>query len=420
MSTTNRNIRLADIRHVRIFYDENMYAAHTNRGGIWSFGDGEIAVAHLLKPADYKTGEGVHHGYSSPGAGVMLNRSYDSGETWPEAERRWIWNNDRSVEEIRSWLYDRPEEYEEIDMSNRNSIMHFCTAHYLLKRKPGIDPIHHGFSFCLRSKDKGHTWESKPSLVPPPSFSDSLIAVNLGYIKFPNGVLGIGTSGAFYYVSYDQGLSWDFVSTVASDPLHQYEYSYAGVHRLPDDRLLFSMHRLVRPFGDYPCVAFSDDGGLTWSKPKYIVRPDWVPPEALPEPGQVELPTQSYHWFDDTGRPHNEISAYRSPCALVTRDGRIVVIFARRRPPYGIGGVVSDDLGETWSQEFVLRADGCCGDCGYPVVTELDDGRIFTAYYISVSDSEGTIPSIRQDRGTGQLAWSAVRYVAGTSFRIEK
>ena len=85
-----RKVRLADVRHARIFYDDRMYAAHPNRGGIWNFGNGEIAVAHMVKPADYKTGEGVHHLYwNSTGAGVMLNRSYDGGQTWPEDEKGW-------------------------------------------------------------------------------------------------------------------------------------------------------------------------------------------------------------------------------------------------------------------------------------------------------------------------------------------
>ena len=293
----------------------------------------------MLKPVDYKTGEGVHHLYwNSTGAGVMLNRSYDGGQTWPEDEKGWIWNNDRPVEEIRSWLYDRPEQHEQIDMSGPDSIMHFGSeTHYLRKRtEPGPQPIYDNFAFCLRSKDRGRTWEEKPSPVPVPPFADGLIVANLGYVTFANGVLGIAASsvGANYYVSYDQGLTWDFVSRVAYDPLGQYQYTYAGVHALPDGRLLCSMHRLLRPLGDYPCVAFSDDGGMTWSEPRYIVRPDRVPAEALPTPGQFDLPLESHNWFNKDGKPTGAwFNSCRSPAALVTRDGRIVIIFGRRRPP---------------------------------------------------------------------------------------
>ena len=424
------SVRLTDVSHVRIFYHENMYAAHPNRGGIWNFGGGEIAVAHMLKPVDYTTGEGVHHGYSNnTGAGVMLNRSYDGGQTWPKDEKSWIWNNDRPVEEIHDWLYERPDQHECIDMSHPGSIMHFGLTHYLRKpTDPGSAPIYGNFAFCLRSRDRGRTWEARPSPVPPPPYAEGLLVANLGYVTFPNGVLAIAASGGgtAYYVSYDQGLTWDFVSKIALDSTGHYQYTYAGVHLLPDGRLMCSMHRLLRPLGDYPCVAFSDDGGMTWSGPRYIVRPDRVPAEALPGLGSFELPTERHNWFNDDGKPTGAwFNSYRSPAALVTRDGRIVVIFGRRRPPYGIGGVVSDDLGETWSQEFVLRDDGASGDCGYPVLTELDDGRIFTAYYIAVADSEGRVPSVRQDLASGHpsggsmAAWSAVRHVAGTTFKID-
>jgi hypothetical protein len=77
---------------------------------------------------------------------------------------------------------------------------------------------------------------------------------------------------------------------------------------------------------------------------------------------------------------------YRSPWPMLLSDGRLVVVFARRKVPYGIGGIVSKDDGLTWSKEFVIRADGSTPDIGYPVATELDDGRIFTAYYFTVAD----------------------------------
>ena len=68
------------------------------------------------------------------------------------------------------------------------------------------------------------------------------------------------------------------------------------------------------------------------------------------------------------------------------RDGRIVVLFARRTRPAGIGLFVSEDDGATWSAEAIVRDDGSGGDLGYPVATQLDDGRIFTAYYFMEDD----------------------------------
>ena len=85
-------------------------------------------------------------------------------------------------------------------------------------------------------------------------------------------------------------------------------------------------------------------------------------------------------------------------------------MFARRSVggPRGILGVASDDLGETWSREFVLRGDSYTWDCGYPVMTELSNGRLFTAYYITAHDGGEPVPE-----------YAVVRQVDGTFFRLD-
>ena len=66
----------------------------------------------------------------------------------------------------------------------------------------------------------------------------------------------------------------------------------------------------------------------------------------------------------------------------------------------GVRAVLSHDGGETWDIDntIVLRSDGGtasqlnpnpaggAGDVGYPISVELDGGRVFTAYYITLSD----------------------------------
>ena len=94
---------------------------------------------------------------------------------------------------------------------------------------------------------------------------------------------------------------------------------------------------------------------------------------------------------------------YRSPWPLRLRDGRIVVLFARRKAPPGIGLLVSEDDGATWSAEGIVRDDGSGGDLGYPVATELDDGRIFTAYYFMEDDGNN---------------FGGTRHIAGSFFRV--
>ena len=61
------------------------------------------------------------------------------------------------------------------------------------------------------------------------------------------------------------------------------------------------------------------------------------------------------------------------------------------------------DGGRTWSDEVILRDDAPSSDLGYPVATELKDGRIFTAYYFN-------------DEPGGEFG--GPRYIAGTHFRL--
>jgi len=79
------------------------------------------------------------------------------------------------------------------------------------------------------------------------------------------------------------------------------------------------------------------------------------------------------------------------------------VIFGRRHPPFGMGLIVSEDDGATWSAEAVIRADASDADLGYGVATELDDGRIFTAYYYMQEDGN---------------SFGGSRHIAGSVFRL--
>ena len=50
-----RKVEVSDLHHIRVHYDPNLYLNACNRGGIWNFGDGEIAIAYRARPMDYST-----------------------------------------------------------------------------------------------------------------------------------------------------------------------------------------------------------------------------------------------------------------------------------------------------------------------------------------------------------------------------
>ena len=79
------------------------------------------------------------------------------------------------------------------------------------------------------------------------------------------------------------------------------------------------------------------------------------------------------------------------------------MLFGHRKPPYGLGLIVSEDDGATWSADAIIRNDGSGSDLSYPVATQLDDGRIFTAYYFMEDDGNN---------------FGGTRHIAGSSFRL--
>ena len=78
------------------------------------------------------------------------------------------------------------------------------------------------------------------------------------------------------------------------------------------------------------------------------------------------------------------------PSGLVALgDGRLVLTYGYRHPPYGIRAVISNDEGLTWDTDhvIVLRNDGAGFDLGYPCSMELEDGTILTVYYFTDDES---------------------------------
>ncbi|WP_188503979.1 exo-alpha-sialidase [Parapedobacter pyrenivorans] len=71
--------------------------------------------------------------------------------------------------------------------------------------------------------------------------------------------------------------------------------------------------------------------------------------------------------------------------AIKLNDGRLLCVYGYREYPMGIRAAVSDDNGTTWDvdNEMIIRKDGQAApaDLGYPMVTELPNGKIFCVYY---------------------------------------
>lgn len=386
---------LTEVHHNKLCYSKDTYCGHPRQSGIFNYGNGEIVVLHSHAPSRYQDQDDVSHsfttGYASR-AKILLQRSLDSGKTWPRENDVVVWDESLSIEEKRAILYRADEPgvpREQIDLTSKDAAVFFA--------RPATGPADADGQttlecFAFRSADRGRTWETVPIRVAHPS-GDGLHRDAHPLVHFPDGTLmGAMTvamadspGGVAVYGSDDSGLTWEYVAEVARDPTGLGRPTYAGLLLLPGGRLQCYMLN-IGGLRNAIQMSYSDDGGYSWSEPKPIVA--WgQSPWAARRESEV-----AYHGVH-----------YRSPWPMRLRDGRIVVIFGRRKPPFGIGLLVSEDDGTTWSAEAVVRDDGSGGDLGYPVATQLDDGRIFTAYYFVEDDGNH---------------WGGTRYIAGSFFRL--
>ena len=423
MGTTPAPVVPAEVEHVVIARYPGVYCGHPRHGGMFNFGGGELAVTFNRAPWDYRHANEFPHDFQyMERSEQVLARSTDHGRTWPEEQRVIIWKRGDAVEALRARLWPQDRTREELDMSQPGACFFFgrCFAGKVVHDPAWGGTVPMFVTFSLRSVDKGRSWERVPTVIAPPAHAQAALVNAHSPVHLPDGsfLLAVTVGGgacpgttkeAALYMSDDNGLSWEYVNTIARDPTGIWGYTYNALIQLPGGRLQCYMMRQNANShqGNWPCLSVSDDGGLSWSPPRLIGHLGYSPwgarrrpghysqPRCVCDPAERVLPT-----FEPL--PTGD-AIYRSPYPLLLRDGRIVVLYARRKPPYGIGGMVSEDQGKTWSRDFVLRDDANCGDLGYPVATELEDGRIFTAYYYNVDDGN-----------TG----GGTRFIAASTFRL--
>jgi hypothetical protein len=384
----SENNFIYDIEHTHICGQADTYCGHPRQGGIFNFGNNEIAFMHWHAPCDYATLQSVSHEHYPQRGQTLLMRSLDGGETWPQGEVTVVFDNSASLENRRAMLQS-PEPRRKIDLSSPGTMYHFGQT----RLGPSIHQ-QEDVCFFIRSSDKGKTWEKNASFLPKPIGQSQAFTMNHPKIRMPDGTYLTGATIkpaniVALYGTEDNGENWEYLAKIADDPTGMGRPTYDCLLYLPNGILqCYTVN--IQGLRNAIQLQESLDGGYSWSQPRPIVR--WGNSPWVSRPLR---PLGQYHL--------GERVLYRSPWPMILRDGRILVVFARRTPPLGIGAILSEDGGKTWSQEAILRDDATSSDIGYPVCTELEDGRVFAAYYF-VTEIGGV--------------YGGPRFIAGTHFRV--
>ena len=249
-------------------------------------------------------------------------------------------------------------------------------------------------TYVVRSDDGGRSWS-----LPYPVNARPLkhAGCRVGCWPMPTGEILMGVYGRIHGYgeegegestratllrSDDNGFNWEYFSTMAYDAASIVDYEEPAIATLADGRLVGIMRTQVNPSGDSKNMAMvvSDDQGFSWSAPRFTNI--WgYPAEIVPLP-----------------------------------DGRYVMVYGYRRPPYGVRGCISDD-GLHWdiANEFTIREGGVpigharidnanpgvFQHIGYPSAGLLPDGRILCLYH------------------EWDTADRPLQYVLSTHFRVE-
>jgi len=258
------------------------------------------------------------------GGRAMIIRSTDEGQTWSKPDTI-----------IDTPADDRHPSF--LELPDGTILCTFFT--YPGQGDPAKEPELSGRTNIIRSFDGGKTWEQTPRRLPSPFVFD---ATDGPPILMKDGAVLLAVYGSpkpgvpeqvGVFQSKDKGETWQLLSVVKTD----HEMSEPTVAQLPNGRLVL----MARPEGD---IAWSDDGGRTWTAPIHFgIR--------MFEPGLLTL-----------------------------KDGTLLCLHGS----YGAGGfraIFSTDGGATWiapSPKHGFAVDPAV--YGYAKGIVLPDGAVYAVY----------------------------------------
>ncbi len=322
------------VKHVDVFKEDGRFGGWPANNGIWVW-DNEILVGFTLG-YHKKNPKGGHDIDPDRPSTVRQARSLDGGETWKIEDPAIRGGADQ---DLGGGDLDEPVDFSNPDVAVR---LRNTNVYY--------------------SADRGGNWNGPYQL---PKFGRPGLLARTDYlIEGPHRLTafvaaqkqGGGEGQPLCIRTTDGGLTWHRVGWIGRQPPKGYGYAIMpATVAIPDDGYL----SIIRRGGVF-------DGVKKW----------WIEPYLSPDAGKswylLVAPT-----IDNAGNPASMIRL---------SDGRLAMVYGWRHAPYGIRGRLSDDNGQSWGGEFVLRHDGASWDIGYPRTVQRADGKCVTVYYYHHAD----------------------------------
>jgi len=322
-------------KHVLVYREVGRYGGWPANHGIWCWGN-EIVVGFSAAYAQKKPADRHQYNSDKPEE-PRLARSLDGGKTW-------------SVEVPSSLL---PPEQGGAAVRELREPMDFRYPGFAMAIR--FTSTDKGPSRLFYSTDRGKTWAGPYEF---PLLGQRGIAARTDYVidgkrdafVFLTAAKSNGREGRPLCArTTDGGLSWKFVSGIGEEP--------EGFSIMPSTvrlskRELLTTVRCAGGSKDWIDAYRTSDNGATW---QFLSRP-------APSTGGMN------------GNP---------PSLVHLKDGRLALTYGYRGRPYGIRARLSNDRGQTWSPEIVLRDDSATWEVGYTRSVQRPDGKIVTVYYFA-------------------------------------
>lgn len=205
-------------------------------------------------------------------------------------------------------------------------------------------------TWMIRSTDGGVTWSSRYAV--PVNSPHGPVQLADGRILYAGKELWKKEQRVGVCESNDDGQTWTWLATIPTRPGDDHR-DYHELHAVEcsDGTLLVHIRNHNAANARETLQSESTDGGKTWSVPHAI--------------GVWGLPSH----------------------LLKLTDGRLLMSYGHRRPPFGNQARLSSDNGKTWGEPLAISQDAHTGDMGYPSTVECQDGSFVTVWYELLKDS---------------------------------